>query len=178
MDLGSALYREITGRSPASEITTFQRALDYLIGGKSVSAAARDLGVARSTLRGWIAGRTPRGGRRQDIVDRASREQRRARLPRRREQRMRDNGLSGLTVIARYQYDSGPVENFREVDLGQYLADVADQLLDAYLDGAPVEDLAEIFHEAIHDSPFYEKTFDPTLDDEIGWDIRDIRGWA
>lgn len=176
MDLGNALYHMITGRSARTEVNGFAGALKYVSGRYgSKAAAARALGVAPSTFRGWLSGRRPKADRAAGITGMAQRMQRRARLPKNREKRIRGMDPATVTMVAKYDYDDR--EQFREVPIGRYLNHtLGDRLIDAYLDGAGTTELAEIFHDGISEAPFYERTFDPSNpDDEDGWDIRSIR---
>ena len=173
MDLGEAIYREITGRSPRTEVNTFGGAIEYLLSraGGVASVAARLAGVPASTFRGWMRGRQPKAGRAGDVVSAAGLVERRARLPRGRERRMRRPGaLSGLVLVGAYKYD-GPAR--RRAEIGRYLDEVQDDLLDAYLEGSPEEDLAEILREAIMGAPFYRES----LAGEA-WDIDGLEGWS
>jgi len=181
VDLGEAIYREITGgRSPRTEISTFGGAIEYLLGaaGGIAARAARLAGVPPSTFRGWMGGRQPKADRAGEVVRAALRQQRRDRLPRGRERRMRRPGaLDEVKIVGRLTYDSAP-EPDRDVDLGAYLDEVQDEILDAYLDGASTGELAAIMHEGIGGAPFYEQTFDPDAAGHFSWDIDDLDGWA
>lgn len=181
MDLGEAIYREITSRSPHTEVTSFGGAIDWLLdaaGGKA-AGAARMIGVPASTFRGWMRGREPRADRAGGVFAAALRAQRRARLPRGREHRMRRaNALAGVKIVGGLHYGSGEPEPDRDVALGSYLDEVQGAVLDAYLDGAPLQELAEIFHDGINGAQFYEDTFDPDPDNPMGWEIYDLDGWA
>ena len=186
MDLGDAIYREITGgRSPRTEIGTFGGAVEYLLGkaGGVASTAARLAGVPASTFRGWLRGRQPKAGRAGDVVRAASAAERRDRLSRGRERRLRAPGaLSTLKVIGTYGYDKGkgftPAGGQREAAVGYYMDEVQDALVDAYLAGASTDELAEIFADAITDRGFYAETFERDNPDGHAWDIEDIEGWA
>jgi len=180
VDLGEALYREITGRSPYTEVSSVGAAIEYLlVKGGSAAAGARLAGVAASTFRGWLKGRQPKnpGG----IVSTAQRAQRRDRLPKGRERRMRAPGaLSGVKIVGGLTYGSTPDPD-REFDIGPYMDDAQNDILDAYLAGASLDDLAEIFHDAISGAPFYENVFDPGQDPgqgHMGVEITDLDGWA
>lgn len=179
MELGEALYREITnGRSPYTEVATFGGAVEYFLtsAGGIAAAAARAAGVPASTFRGWMRGRQPKTGNAAGMVGAAIRAQRRERLPRGREKRLRRPGaLDDAKIVGGLTYGSTP-EPDRDIDLGAYLDEVQDALIDAYLDGEPIEVLAEIFHDGITGAPFYEQTFEPGA--EMGWDISDLDGWA
>jgi len=169
VDLGEALYREITGRSPRTEIGTWGDAIGYLLGkgGGVAAAAARLAGVPATTFRGWMRGRLPRSDRAGAVVQTALQAQRRDRLPKGREARLRAIDPEEIELQAAYDYDG----TTRTVAIGQYLADtVIDDLLDAYLAGDDLPALGETFALAIGGSPFYERTF---LADE--WTVHDVR---
>lgn len=180
MDPGEALYQHITdGRSSATEIRTFGQAVKYLVRRYgSASNAARAAGVPPSSFRHWATGkRTPPSERAGDITDLAQAMQRRGRLSKGREHRLREPDTD-FKMVGRLTYDSQP-EPDREISLGNYLEDgVGDRLVDAYLDGASPDELAEILHEAIYDAPFYEETFDPYGSGHLAWDIDSIEGWG
>lgn len=168
--------------SPHSEIASFGAAIEYLLGaaGGVASRAAGLAGVPPSTFRGWLHGRQPKAERAGQMFTAALRAQRRARLPKGRERRLRNSDMSGVTVMGTFRYAGGGSmrgAEDREVDLGSYMDNVADDLVDAFLDGASTDELAAIFHEGINDGGFYEQTFDPGNPDG-GWDIDDISGWG
>jgi transglutaminase-like putative cysteine protease len=181
VDLGEAIYREITnGRSPHTEVHTVGGAIDYLLGaaGGVAAAAARLAGVPASTFRGWLRGRQPKAPG--ELVGAAQRAQRRERLPRGRERRLRAPGsLSGTRIEGGIKYrGKHDRSEERTIDLGGYIDPVEDELVDAYLDGAPLEDLAEIFHDAISGAPFYTNILDPDDGNEMGFDFDSLDGWA
>lgn len=180
VDLGEALYREIAKRSPHTEVQTFADALRYYVGGaESVSAAARELGVPRRTLRGWLEGRQPRGGGGW-LVDEARREQRRERLSPARERKLRAPGaLDDVKIVGGLTYGSTPDPD-RDYDVGSWLDEVQNDIIDAYLDGASTDELAEIFHEGINDGGFYADVLDPGDygTSQLHVDITDIEGWG
>lgn len=174
MDIGQALFRHIAGSSPRRAVNDFSTAISFVAGQhKSKAAAARALGVAPSTFRRWLGGAKPKPERAAGIISAAKGMQRRARLSPGREKRLRRGG-GNITVLAKYDYDQ--TEQFREIAMYRYLdADVGDHLVDAYLEGAGPDTLAEIFHESISDAPFYENTFDPNRGEDVdGWDVREV----
>lgn len=178
MDLGEALYEEITGRSPHSEIHTFGKAIQYLVTrAGSASAAARVVGVAPSTFRHWISsGRRPSAERAGFITELAMLQQRRDRLPKGRERRMRRPGALDHVKVNVYIIISDKPEE-RTFAIGDYLREgVQDDLLDAYLDGANTDELAEMFADAIEDSDFYAEAFDPYGGYDC--DVKSLDGWA
>lgn len=179
VDLGEAIYREIAGgRSPHTEIGGWAGALSFLLGqaGGSNRQLARDLGIGESTIRGWRSGRVPRGDRRGELVDAAHRMQRRQRLAAGREKRLRRPAAMDSVTVGGYIIVSDEPEE-RDIALGDYLADtLADDLVDAYLDGASLDELAETFAEGIDGAPFYEDAAHP--DGPVGWDVTDLGGWA
>jgi len=179
VSLGEAIYREITnGRSPYTEVRSIPGALAVLAAeAGSMRALARSLDIAPSTLRGWSKGRVPREEQ-SELLAEARQAQRRSRLPKGRERRMRNRGLREVKVTGTYTYDGAGrgADEDREVDLGPYLDDVAEELLDAYLDGADLDELEETFIDAISDgggNGWYARTFQAG-----GWDIDDLDGWA
>ncbi len=180
MDLGEAIYREITGRSPHTEVATVGGAIEYLLGraGGVAAAAARLAGVPASTFRGWLRGRQPKAPG--ELVGAAQEQQRRDRLSRGRERRLRAPGsLSGTRVEGGIKYrGKNDRSEDRTIDLGGYLDPIEDELVDAYLAGASTDQLAEIFHEGIVGAPFYSTIFDPDQDNEMGFDFDGLDGWA
>lgn len=151
------------GRESDDEPTSTRAALEYLADDyASVSAMARDLDVPRSTLRGWLAGRTPRGGGVAGIREEALFRWRSDSLNPQRAHAMRqDWSADSLVVVAAYQYDAKAKqqEAVREVRLGEYLADIGESLVDAFLDGASPDELEGIVVDAISDHGFYAETF-------------------
>jgi hypothetical protein len=110
MDLGQALYQMMVGGA-SGEPATFGDSVRYLAQDySSVSAMARDLSVPRSTLRGWLGGRTPRGGGPSGIVDQARYQWRSEALSGREQSMRRDWSTDSLTVKGTYTYagKSGP----------------------------------------------------------------------
>jgi hypothetical protein len=181
VDPGEAIYQHITnGKPSSSEVRSFGDAIRYLVGEfGSASNAGRAAGVAPSSFRHWASGkRKPSRDKQDEIFDLAQAMQRRARLSRKRERKLRQP-VTGFKMVGRLTYDSTP-EPDRDVTLGPYLDDnVGDRLVDAYLDGASTDELAEILAESIADAPFYEETFDPYNDDQhLRWDIDSIEEWG
>lgn len=124
----------------------------------SVSKAARELGVPRSTLRGWLAGREPKRG-----ADWFSGRLLRAARPTAVADRIRDLPATGVRIHGTFRYDGGGSmkgAEDRDVPIGEYLAPyVLADLADAYVEGAGPEQLAEIFADNIIDGGFYSQTF-------------------
>lgn len=179
MDLGEVIYREITnGRSPHTEVTSWSDALELIVGeAGSGRAAARELGIAETTLRGWRHGRTPRDGG-DFVLDAALKMQRRARLRPGREARLRKPGALGeAKLVGRLSYDGAP-EPDRDVGIGDYLSEVQNDLVDAYLDGASLDELAEIFVDGIEGATFYEETMGAGGAGHMEWDFDSLDGWA
>jgi len=170
---------EIAGGHPGTPVTSLPQAIRVLSETIGLSRLARDLGVSRSTLRGWRDGRTPRTDRRW-IVTEAEQHQRRERLDRDRERHLRRPwALDGLQVTATYHYARGGSmkgTEQRTLPLGDYMNDVADELVDAYLDGASPAELAEIFTDGINDHGWYAQTF--SEDGDGAWDIHGMEGWG
>lgn len=180
--LGEALYSAITkGRSPRTEPSTLPAALAVIIGAAgSVAGAARAMGVPRRTFRDWIekgyAGKpTGTGGtRNSEVVRAALRIERRNRLPRGREQRMRNTPPSTVTISGTYMYRGrdNKLEDRRDsVDVGQYLqAGTLGAVLDVFLDGGSLDELGDTFAAGIDDpTDFYSDTL--SSDDAHGWDV-------
>lgn len=171
--LGEALYREMTGRSPRTEVNTVGGAVEHFMAraGGVAARAARLAGVPASTFRGWVRGRQPKEPG--ELVDRAARSDRRARLSAGRERRLRDASPEGWTMIATYEYDG----RSRGMDIGRYLdATLPDDLVDAYLAGADLDELGEIFTLGVDDSHgngFYTQTFN-----NGAWSVASLAGWA
>lgn len=178
MDLGEAIYREITGRSSRTEVSGFQAAINYLTGRfGSATAAAKATGFPPSSFRHWVSsGRVPGSEKRADVVEAALLQQRRDRLPAGREAKMRRPGaLADIRMVGSLTYDSAP-EPERDVDLGSYMDEVQNELLDAYLDGATPDELAEIFVAGVEDD-FYRETLDENGDSRMSWDVSYLDGW-
>lgn len=178
MDMGEAIYREITGgRSPRTEDRDFSDSLDYLVGAfGSASAAARALGVPPSSMRHWVSsGRMPKGPRAGIVTTAARQLERQIRLSEKREKRLRTKGFVALTVKCVIVVSDD--DESRDLNLGPYLDDgLEDDLLDAYLAGASIEDLGEMFHQGISGSDFYSDVFDPHGPYDL--DVKDIGGWG
>lgn len=180
MDVGEALYREMTGgRSPRTEIATFGAAVAYLVGhAGSASAAARMIGVPMSSMRHWASsGRRPAAARQSMVIRAAVAVQRRARLPRKAEAKMRAPGrIDGMRLHGTVIYDGSP-EREREIDLGRYLAyGTADDLLDAFKAGASVDDLAAILVSQTTDD-FYRDLLDSSDETRFQFEATRITGW-
>ena len=172
MDLGEAIYRRITGRSPHTEVSTFAGAVTYLVTRfGSASAAARASGFPPSSFRHWVSsGRVPVAEKRSDVVEAALLQQRRDRLPPGREKRMRRPGaLNEVEMIGTVTLSDK--DEYREVDIGRYMDDAENELIDAYLDGATTDELAEIWAASVNDS-FYRNGLE-----DGDWDIDRLDGW-
>lgn len=160
--LGDALMAAMGGDDDPYEST--REATEALVRHYgSVSAAARGLDVPRRTLRGWLAGRQPRGGG--GWLADVAREFRRA-------ERAADAGpRAGRSLPS---VGSGPPmrgAEDRTISLGQWLQPgTVDRVRDLYLGGADAEDLARAFHDGITDGGFYASTFDPDSDEGF-WDL-------
>lgn len=176
MDLGTALYKAISGRQPRTEVHDFPGALKWLSGRYGTKTeAARALGVPRSTFTRWLGGSKPKAGRGDTITEMVRGMQRRVRLSPGRERRLRAAPARDFQITGTIRYSS--IEEDREVGIGRYLdPSVPNDLVTAFLDGASPDELAEIFHEGILDDGFYYDTFDPHGNDN--WDIREVWGWA
>lgn len=183
--LGEALYDRITnGRSPRTEPATLGAALAVIVGNAgSVAGAARMMGVPRRTFRDWIskgyAGKpTGAGGTRNGEVIRAAlRIERRARLPRGRERRLRNTPPSSVTIDGTYEYRGrgGAREEKRyAVAVGDYMRPgTLGDVLDAFLDGASLDELGDTFAAGIDDPHgFYSDTLDSGH--EHGWDVDEV----
>lgn len=185
-DLGDAVFRGIVGtravKSMATEPRTFRDAVDYwLARAGSVSGAARLAGVPRRTYRDWLTGARPRDPQRAaGIVRGAILDDRRTRLPRSRERRLRAADVADAQLVGRYNYDSaatqlGSANTDRRVDIGKYMADDAiGELVDAYLAGAGAEELRELFASLVTEDPtdFYRSTLRRDPGDDHGWTVR------
>lgn len=166
MQLGEALFAAMAGQPAGNEPASFSDALAYLSQDYgSTSAMARDLGVARSTLRGWLGGRAPRSAP-PGIQEQATFQWRSEQLGGRRKAAMRaDWSSDSISIIGTYSYDRGkgphtrPADEGREIKLGEYLNDCGEDLVDAFLDGAGPNELEEILVDAINDHGFYAETF-------------------
>src|SRR5262245_39446083 len=137
----------------------------------SVSSLGRLLGVPRSTLRGWLAGAHARRDT-SEIEEFGRYEQRREVLSRHRERRLRHAPASGIKVRGTYNY---PGERPRMIDLGRWMDDRLERVVDAYLDGASPAELGREFAGLINDGGFYEREFGDEPD--YGFDVDFISGW-
>lgn len=180
--IGEAVMAAIAG-GPVRDVATVSGGVQAWISEYgSLRAAARQMGVAPSTLRGWRDGRTPRGGIGSWLIESGRAIKRAAQLDPAREARMRqDWSLDRLKVTATYHYASGGTmrhgrSDERVLDLGPYMADVGEQLVDAYLDGASADELGDIFVGGIGDNGWYAQTFREEGDG--AWDILTWEGWG
>ena len=155
MALGDALYAELSGGGYTSEDDddyTLQDALEDLGRGQSVRSLAAELGVPRSTLRGWLAGATPKMNV-APLLD-VARSIRRA-------EQLAGNGGPGFLDAADFmvggwiqissekpRYATVPAS---KLDLDP---DLGERLTDAYLAGAGPERLAHVFTKGVGDK-FY-----------------------
>jgi hypothetical protein len=173
-DLGEALLDALGGDVSPYSATTPQTAAYGLVGAYgSVSAAARAMEVPRSTFRRWLAGSSPRGEMLDELLDFAREEWRASQDD--------DLDLGELRVVATFSYAGGKAAKgaeHRDIPLGQYLMPgTADELLDAYRDGASGDELAELLAGNINDpSGWYRDTFDP--DNRYGgeWKVERVYG--
>lgn len=62
----------------------------------------------------------------------------------------------------------------REIDLGRYMDEVQNELIDAYLDGASTDELGEILLGAVED-PFYHDSLEG--EGPTHWEIDGLDGW-
>lgn len=184
-DLGEAIYRALCSRkgpqSPNTEPRSFSDAVRWFVknAGGSISAAARLAGVPRRTFRDWVSGSAPRDpGRAAGIVRAALAGERRRRMPPGREQRLRQLDVGNVQVKGAYNYDSGEYKDkARVVDIGQYMADDAiGQCVDAFLSGAGIDELREVFADSIVDDPigFYPDTMRLPMEDDHGWSVESV----
>ena len=172
MDLGEAIYRQITGRSPHTEVVTFSAAVTYLATRfGSATAAARASGFPPSSFRHWVSsGRVPSAEKRGDVIEAALLQQRRDRLPAGREKRLRRPGaLNEVEMFGTVTLSDK--DEYREVDIGRYMDDAENDLVDAYLEGATTAELAEIWADSVNDS-FYRNGLE-----DGDWDIDRLEGW-
>lgn len=179
--IGEAVFQAIAGRGAGPDVASVPGAIGVFVAETgSLAAASRELGIPASTLRGWRAGRTPRGGAGEFLVSTARSLARAARLDPDREARMRaDWSLDTLRVTATYNYRGGGVMKGgtdRELDLGPYMADIGEALVDAYLDGADADQLGELFASGIGDNGWYAQTFREESDGQ--WDVHHFDGWG
>lgn len=172
--MGEALLAQLGG---AANIGGLRGAVAYGARSRgSVSALARETGIPRSTLRGWAAGRSPRGSAGRAFTDTMRGEARADALA---EGGFSD--VSGLTITGRYTYSGRRGkgdDRDRVVQLGDYLTrSTGDRLVEAYLDGADAEELQEILSDGLNDD-FYRETFHPGADSNHTWDVHSISGWG
>lgn len=83
--------------------------------------------------------------------------------------------LDDVKLVGRLTYDGVP-EPDRDVDIGRYMEDIQNEILDAYLDGASPEELADFFIEGVEDD-WYRDTLSGE-DTHMSWDIDSLDGWA
>lgn len=187
MTPGEAVYRLLAGGKDAGTEIGSAAASERLLMAQygSVAGISRATGVPASTLRGWFAGRTPKGGRDRGLIGHAQQLQRQIRMRGRRAARLSKPGaLSDLTVRGRLRYSDRSTpkgEGGRSVNLGQYLSDdVGEALVDAYLAGASTDELGAILAEAVEGADFYQASL--AGDSSVGWDLTSIAGghggWA
>lgn len=143
----------------------------------SVSAASRALSVPRSTLRGWLAGRTPKRGS-SWLSGQLSRRAR-AREVSTWADRIRMTDHTSIRIHGTYRYAGGQSmkgAEDRDVPIGEYLGPgVIDALVEAAENGAGPDELAEVFADYITDGGFYADTFSGR--DGGHWDIDYIDGF-
>lgn len=158
MELGEALYRSITrgahrrGLSPATEgystLATFRRAVAEIARrSPSTGAAAELLGISERTWRRYRhAERIPTPSKQQgrNLATMVVRAQRRLRLTPARERELRRAHYPTVKV-ARLVVSSE--EKGRTIDYKPHLiqSNVMDQVVDAFLAGDPIEELAAVF---------------------------------
>lgn len=177
MRLGQALMSALGGAetvwTPSAAVDTLARAHG------SLSAAARALDVPRTTMRGWRAGRRPKGGWADTLAILAGDEDRRDRMTEAHEQQLRDAGPGEIRIRGTYFYAGGGSmkgAEDRDLDIGTWLADdTLDRLIDLYLNGADADELENAFAYSIRDGGFYAATFDPQ-NPEGYWEIDSIGG--
>lgn len=159
--------------TPSAAVDTLARAHG------SLSAAARALNVPRTTMRGWRAGRRPKGGWADTLAILASDEDRRTRLTEDREARLRAGGGGHIRIQGTYMYAGGghmKGAEDRDLDIGTWLHDdTLDRLIDVYLAGGDEDELANTFAYSITDGDFYANTFNPQNDHGY-WEIDSIEG--
>ncbi len=176
-DLGEALYGAIAGgRSSTSEPGTFADAVAWFVAAAgSVAGAARLAGVPRRTFRDWVSGKGTKPGRASGLIAAAKQGERRRRLTRDREQRLRNTRPRDVHVSGSYNYDTPPIER-SNIAIGQFLRSGAiDDVIDAYLAGGDEDELRETFADAIDDPrDFYGPTMHNPSSDEHGWTITSL----
>lgn len=171
-DLGEAIYRAMSGRSPFTEVRTFGQGVSYLLGmaGGNVAGAARLAGVPRKTFADWARkGVVPRSiGRQAGVLSLARAAERRARLPRGREKRLRKIRPQNCNIAAVYTYDGTD----RVVQIGPYVdPNVYNALCDAFLAGADLAGLRQVFAAHVDDPSGFYQTFGNDPDDDSGWKV-------
>lgn len=172
-DLGHALL-DLMGGGQVGEADYYDPpgAVDVLVDYYgSLSAAARELGIPRRTMRGWAEGRTPRGGGGWLSELAAQLERDMYGAP--------DIDDGDVEISGTFRYAGGGSmkgAEDRTVNIGDYLSPgTMANVRAAYLAGADGPQLAEIFHAGINDNGFYADTFDPA-NPSGGWDIDIIGG--
>lgn len=176
-DIGEAIYRALSGRSPFTEVASFGGAVGYLLGaaGGNIAAAARMAGVPRKTFADWARkGVQPKdAARRAAVFNLAKRAERRARLPRGREKRIRKMTPIGASFTGVYRYDQRAWDKeSRDVKIGPYMdPNVYNALCDAFLNGASPEGLRAVFAAHVDDPAGFYQTVgnDPSADE--GWGV-------
>lgn len=176
MRLGDALMEALGGEGDEYD-SPRDAAAELVEHYGSVAGAARALDVPRRTLRGWLAGKTPRGGGGW-LGDIAREFDRAGRLDEDDQDRIR-SADSEIEVTGTFRYNGGGSmkgAEDRTISLGTYLAPgTMSRVLDLYLGGADADDLARAFHDGINDQGFYADTFDPDNSDGY-WDVDSIGG--
>ena len=178
-DIGEAIYHALASpsRSPFTEPASFGDAVRYVLAaaGGNISSAARMAGVPRKTFADWTnKGVRPRDAARlAGVVGLARRMERRRRLPRGREKRIRKMDPTGCTFTGVYRYDQRAYDkDARDVKIGPYLRPgVYNALCDAFLAGASVEGLRAVFAAHVDDPAEFYPTVgnDPSSDE--GWGV-------
>lgn len=173
MSLGDALYAELSAGGYTyddDEELALGDALDELGRGQSVAQLARELGVPRSTLRGWYAGAKPKrdvGG-----ILSVARTMRRAADLQGREDELRDN-IMGVSITGWLVVSSDPPRRAtvpaNRLDLDP---DIADDIIEAYLSGAGPGRLAALFTRGVGDK-FYRNALRNNA-----FDVLSVDGWA
>ena len=159
MRLGDALMAAFGGAGP-SDYVPQGAAAELVEHYGSVAGAARALDVPRRTFRGWLAGRSPRGGG--GWLGDVAREFWRA-------EHLSESVSASVPATGTGNTMKGT--EHRRISIGGYLAPgTVDRVRDLYLGGGDADELARTFHSGITDQGFYADTFDP--DNDMGyWDI-------